>query len=495
MRTVNDTLALAVTDNGIGMDAGTVDRLFSPFTQADASTTRRFGGTGLGLSISKRLVTMMGGEITVSSEVEQGATFTVRLPMALPTDVDAAIEAPSEHPLAGLPCLLLGAAGTTADLADYLASAGCATQCVQTLAATLSWLSGVGPSRCVVVVADPMEGIDPVLAACRGVALERPGMTLGFVVIETGRRHRPRLQKPDQVGLDGGCLHRAAFLRGVALAAGLQPADEAAVDPVEVGGAAPLWQRVGAEPLILVAEDNEVNQKVLREQLKLLGYRAETTGNGIEALAACRRGGHALLLTDLNMPEMDGYALAAAVRADEGGGPRLPIIALTANAMRDEELRCRQAGMDGYLSKPVQMAQLRAAIDVWLRPAPPQSPEVTPNPPASNAPPPADLGVLAELVGGDPEVMREVLQAFRANTVRSSLELASAQAGGSRQIMADIAHKLKSAARAIGAARLGNICADIEKACIATTRGAALGPLMAAFDSELGAVHRFLDTR
>ena len=494
----NDTLVLVVSDNGVGMDAETLARLFAPFTQADASTTRRFGGTGLGLSISKRLVAMMGGEITVSSKVDQGSTFTVRLPMVFPAVDEAIIEPPAlVRQLAGLRCVLLGAAGQAADLAEYLIHAGCNALCVPTLTGALAWLRAVEPGRCVAVVVDPLEGVERVLAACRAVALERPRMELGFVVIEAGRRHRPRLQKPDQVSQDGQCLRRTDFLSGVALAAGLQPVGEAADGLAERDTDAALLepkQRSGVDPLILVAEDNEINQKVLAKQLELLGYRAEMAGNGAEALAHWRRGGYALLLTDLHMPVMDGYRLAAAVRAEEFGGPRLPIIALTANALRDEEMRCREVGMDGYLSKPVRLAQLKAAIDGRLRPPLPRPGKATPTPAADRSPP-ADLGVLAELVGDDPQVMHEVLEAFRKNATRSALELARAQAEGSPQSMASIAHKLKSAARAIGAMRLGQICADIEEAATGTPRDATLLPLTTAFESELRAVQQYLDRR
>ncbi len=493
-----DTLALVVTDNGLGMHAETLARLFSPFTQADASTTRHFGGTGLGLSISQRLVKMMGGGIAVSSQADEGAIFTVRLPMTLPPgDGDTAFVAPVAQPLLGLRCLLLGAAGPAADLADYLTHAGCAAHCASTLAEGLVWLQRIDPGPCAVVVADPPEGIDAVLGACR-FALRRRGMVPAFVVIETGRRHLPRRQKPDQVGLDGDCLHRAVFLRAVALASGLETAEDDA-EAFEEGGTrpAPLGpeELSGTDPLILVAEDNEINQQVLTKQLALLGYRAEMAGNGIEALASWRRGGHALLLTDLHMPGMDGYALAAAVRAEEGGGPRLPILALTANALRDEELHCRQAGMDGYLTKPVRLALLKAALDRWLRPALPRLSEPAPDAPAAIAPPPVDLDVLSELIGDDAQVLQEVLDAFRANTARSAHEFVQAQGGAAVQAVAEIAHKLKSAARSIGAARLGQICADIEEVSISAPRSAALAALMAAFDSELRAVHQFLDTR
>lgn len=231
------------------------------------------------------------------------------------------------------------------------------------------------------------------------------------------------------------------------------------------------------------------------KQLELLGYRAEIVGNGLEALVQWRQGGYALLLTDLHMPVMDGYTLAAAVRAEESGGSRLPIIALTANAMRDEEVRCREAGMDGYMSKPVRLAQLKTTLDAWLRPALPQVSEATLDAAVSISPPPADLSVLAELIGDDPTVMKEVLEAFRTSTAQAAQELERAHAGGALQSMADITHKLKSAARAIGAARLGQICADIEEAAASTPRSTALLPLVAAFESELRAVHEFLDRR
>ncbi len=489
-----DTLELVVTDNGVGMDAGTLARLFSPFTQADGSTTRRFGGTGLGLSISQRLAQMMGGAITVSSQMDQGAAFTLRLPMALPAAGALGIETPLALSLRGLPCLVLGGSGQAADLAAYLVHAGCQMLRVSKLAQALVWLRESEPGPCIVVVVDVLEGIDPVLAACRAVQVERPAMALGFVVIEAGRRKRPRRQMPDLVGLDGEGLHRAAFLRSVACAARLRAAEEPDDGPAVVDTRAVADQRPGADPLILVAEDNEINQKVLARQLELLGYRAEMVTNGAQALEHWRLGGHALLLTDLHMPVMDGYALATQLRAEERGGPRLPIIALTANALRDEELRCRQAGMDAYLTKPVRLAQLKAAIDVWLRPAQPASNLAASAIPASISLP-VDLRVLAELIGEDPQVMQEVLQAFEANAARSAMEFASAHAGAAMATMADIAHKLKSAARAIGAARLGQICADIEVAATSAACGTVLIPLKSAFETELRAVLQFLERR
>jgi PAS domain S-box-containing protein len=491
-----DTLVLEVADNGIGMAAETLARLFSPFTQADASTTRRFGGTGLGLSISHRLVSLMGGEVAVRSVLDEGTTFIVRLPMALLPDKDTQPKS-EPRPLAGVTCLVVGSAtGTGADLADYLTQVGAFATCQQTSEQVQAWLRSEGLERCVVVViADTAESSGPMIAACRTVVSERPALALGFVVVEGGGRRLARRQTSDHEWLSGECLHRDKFLRSVALAAGLQPLEAAAEMPVYLAPSRDARPH-GASPLILVAEDNEINQKVLAHQLALLGYRGEMAANGAEALACWRRGGHALLLTDLHMPVMDGYMLAAAVRAEEGEegeAARLPIIALTANALREEELRCRQAGMDAYLSKPVRLEQLKATIDAWLRPAPTPPRDAEIDDVAPTVPPPVDLSVLADLLGGDTEGMQEVLASFRKNTAGSALAMATAHTAGAAQTMFTVAHKLKSTARAIGAVRLGQLCAEIEEATAHKQQTAMLDSLVADFEIELLAVRDFLD--
>ncbi len=180
---------------------------------------------------------------------------------------------------------------------------------------------------------------------------------------------------------------------------------------------------LGAQQADLVAEDNETNQKVIAHQLRILGYTADMAVNGRLALEQWRSGNYALLLTDVHMPEMDGYSLASAIRSEESAGHRTSIIALTANVLRDEDKRCLACGMDGYLSKPVSLQKLRATLDGWLGDGPPadmagcESQTVQPEMSEAASDVPAeksivDLGALIALIGDDPEVIAETLDIF-----------------------------------------------------------------------------------
>lgn len=208
---------------------------------------------------------------------------------------------------------------------------------------------------------------------------------------------------------------------------------------------------------ILIAEDNEVNQKVVLRQLDLLGFAADVAANGQEALAAWRRGRYALLLTDLHMPEMDGYGLAAAIRSAEAGRRRMPIVALTANAQKGGARQCREAGMDDCMIKPVQLAALSSMLAKWLPvgACPPADDRAEPEA-AGAAVAPADLSVLSALVGDDPAVISEMLRAFGRGADQSMGPIRQGLAGGALPTMTAAAHRLKSAARATGQP----LCAD-----------------------------------
>jgi len=557
-------LEFRVIDNGIGMDEATQARLFAPFTQADSSTTRVYGGTGLGLVISRRLAKMMGGEITLSSEPGKGTTLNVRLPFALPPEQPAADVAPSL--VAGLPCLVVGGPESLADdLAAYLEYNGALVERAADPAAALQWIANHS-GLCIVVV--DTAGSEPPLAtplldSLRAAAFARPKQQTRFVIIERGQRRKPRLWDHDMVMVDGNAISHRTLLKAVAIAAGRAEALEQKELPGAVKAAPTPLPREEARRrgrLILVAEDNEINQKVILQQLALLGQTADIANNGREALEMWQSGDYALLFADLHMPEMDGYELTKAIRAAEAvgaihespvQGPRIPIIAFTANALKGEAEHCIAIGMDDYLSKPVQLVNLKAMLEKWLpvagagetagvgRALPadektsqaesdlqlPVAAEDASHPPLQgegrslslppageswregrkkeeqrerNLPPqegrdaPVDVNVLKALVGDDEEIIRDFLHDFRLSAEKIAVELRAACAASQAAVAGALAHKLKSSARSVGALALGELCFEMEQAGKAGD-SEALAALLPQFEQELASVEGFLE--
>jgi len=264
-------------------------------------------------------------------------------------------------------------------------------------------------------------------------------------------------------------------------------------------------------PLVLVAEDNAINQKVISHQLAMLGVSVEMACDGLEALALWRAGRatqrHALLLTDLHMPGMDGYTLASAIRSEERGDPRLPIVALSANALQGEIDRCRSAGMDDYLSKPVQIDPLGRMLKRWL-------PSDDVQAPASCDPEDCveldvlevDLGLcdydehaLERLVGDDPATLADFRQRFMLSALSTMDEMRRALRSGDFAVLSSLAHRLKSSARAVGAMSLGKCCERIEHAppacgatemhCHMAVMEDALAHLMTRLSEHVGVGH------
>lgn len=219
---------------------------------------------------------------------------------------------------------------------------------------------------------------------------------------------------------------------------------------------------------ILVAEDNEINQKVIQRQLCLLGVKADIAEDGREALRLWKINKYAMLLTDIHMPHIDGYQLTATIREEEAKANKnqIPIIALTANALKDEAEHCKNIGMDDYLSKPVQLSVLKEKIKKWQNPSKIKTEkslknsEVASNPEAASI----DVNVLRELVGDDQAVIYEMLSEFLTSAAKIEREIQLACEASDCEQATRAAHKLKSSARSVGALRLGDICQQIEQA-------------------------------
>jgi signal transduction histidine kinase/CheY-like chemotaxis protein len=304
-------LRIRVVDTGIGLTAAQRERLFNPFVQADSSTTRRFGGTGLGLSIVRRLAEAMEGRVEVHSVPGVGSTFvvTVRLEAAPPAPASAGL------PLDHLSLILsLPDPQESAAIARYLRDAG--------------------------------AEVDVVVSSETAVTIEGQSKHQGNQVCLAD------LKRP---------WRRDVLVRVIAQAAGrtgfVSPAAQA---PAPVG-------RLGGR--VLVVDDNSVNRRILARQLELAGTSADMAAGGEEALAMWRSRPYDLMLADLQMPDMDGFELARRIRQGEAstGSVRLPILAVTASALESEEERSRASGMDGFITKPVGIEQLKATLEVWLK--------------------------------------------------------------------------------------------------------------------------------
>ena len=384
-------VALTVQDDGIGMDAAAQRRLFQPFTQADLSTTRRYGGTGLGLAITRHLVQAMGGLISVESAPEQGSRFRVWLPLAPVEGPVPGAAGDLRYPaLNDLPCVVVGAPGSAArDLAGYLRAAGArvteaddTTGAVPALQALVTELAGraadAPPAVCVIDDAANGNLLDGWTEALT-LASRYPRVALLQLGRGRRRRMRPRIKGMGQ-SLDAGGLTRHQWLTAVhGLALAPLPTPATAATPALTDAAAPPVPDLPATAAvvapvhperILVAEDNPANQKVIAFQLRKLGYAADLADDGAKALAMFQQGAYDLLLTDLHMPNMDGYQLTAALRqrqACRSDGRRLPVIALTANAQSGEAERCRHSGLDDFMTKPIGLTPLSVMLRKWLQ--------------------------------------------------------------------------------------------------------------------------------
>jgi PAS domain S-box-containing protein len=347
------TIDFVIRDTGIGIAPDARTRIFEEFEQAD-SGSRAYGGTGLGLSISERIVRRMGGRIALESEVGEGSTFTVSLPLA-----GAPATATARPDLHGQSILLVASQGIEASLlARRLSEWGAQISVVSDPNAALALLQERAWHSLIVDAALAEADVARLAQAAQTHARHR------FIMIEPGARHR--LASLKQQGFSD---YLVKPLRHATLAARLT--DGAAMPAIDAAGIG-IAPQDGAPPAlsILVAEDNEINALLTLSLLTRLGHRPEHAATGATALDAVRSAEAAgrpfdLILMDVQMPVLDGLAATRAIRAEEAERTtrRVPILALTANAQSEDRQACLDAGMDGYLVKPLDRAHLIAAIE------------------------------------------------------------------------------------------------------------------------------------
>ncbi|WP_461516209.1 PAS domain-containing hybrid sensor histidine kinase/response regulator [Porticoccus sp.] len=492
---------IVVTDNGIGMNEAVMARIFNNFEQAEQSIGQKYGGTGLGLSITRRLVTMMGGDIRVASQPGLGSTFRVRL--ALPVAPPGSIETPRTADVSGIQCLVMGRGkGLATDLAYYLECAGACVERRENREAARSWIASAKPSGSWVLVLDAGEThISEEQVKAEVDMWPDLDANILAVIIERGGRKTLRKLGENSFMIDGNVLTRRVFLRAIAVAAGREPMVESRQTADSPGAdKAPLapsrTEALSQGRLVLVAEDNETNQKVLQQQLALLGVTADMVNNGQQALERFREDHYGLLLTDLHMPDLDGYGLVEAIREEERAGERIPVIAFTANAQPGERERCIALGMDDYLAKPARLDEIRKMLDQWLPPVSFTGSDILASQMVDGRAlaAPINLSVLMEMVGSDAADIRDLLCVFQQTLNEVAEAIQQARELGDMPGVRNQAHKLKSSARTVGAEQLADLCAKLEQAA-REGNSSTVDWLLAAFVAARKAVSSYLDSR
>ncbi len=471
-------IVFAVRDTGVGMSEATAAKLFRPFTQADASTTRLYGGTGLGLVICKRLVDLMGGKIGVRSELGRGSLFWFNVPL-----LKAIGDVQVRRDLNGVRALVMSADDVfvrrvNAQLSNlgmtYL-HAGAAVDALARLRSSASTNERWG-YELLVVDLDSTRGT--VVALVRNILREPSldhlrvlliGSDEGVQDLRDPSRIVTLAGSPDERSLRTACNALLGITEGV-----VDPRDTSLLTALAETPASP---EVAAEKpqrrlsgRVLLVEDNPVNRQVAERLLGLSGLEVDAVENGLLAIERLARAHYDAVLMDCQMPVMDGYTATAKRREDEKarGLPRLPILAMTANAMAGDREKCLAAGMDDYLTKPLDRRALEAMLARWL-PAPgsatvvPRT-EAAPPPPASSAPrgTAIDAGVVNELLDVMGDTFGDLVRVYLEDAPRLVASLEAASISGDAAAFGMAAHSLKSSSANLGAMGLSELAREAE---------------------------------
>ncbi|HEX4597074.1 MAG TPA: response regulator, partial [Burkholderiaceae bacterium] len=519
-------LAFSVTDTGPGIEPSVMARLFQPFSQADSSTTRKFGGTGLGLAISRQLIEMMGGRLTATSVPGQGSTFTFHIPLQLAADTWVTL-APD---LRGVRALIVEDNPTNREIL-----------CQQTQAAgMLVHAEPDGQQGLQAAVAAAVAG-QPYQVAILDMKMPRmDGLALAAAI-----RREPRLARLPLIMLTSlhaegegtaardlgiGC-YLTKPVRRLELYRRIAETLRRKAGSVPVSGGTPSTaQRLRGR--VLLAEDNPVNQAVAEAMIEAIGCDLTIVSNGAQAVTAVATSHFDLVLMDCQMPEMDGFGATAAIRASEaqrralGAGiderpAHIPIIAVTAHAMHGDRDASIAAGMDDHLTKPFSLDGLRAVLERWM-PSEPHSPsearrakegaaadDRSVRRPRAGSPPvapgpqsgpgakpavrldPSHLAAVRSLKSAGPDLAERVIRLFLGTAPGTMARLRQAASSANAPEMSRAAHSLGGSSRELGALGLGQLCQEAEQLARCGQISDAM-LLLPALERELDAVRQLL---
>ena len=361
------TIRFSVSDTGIGISEAAQEKLFQPFTQADGSTTRKYGGTGLGLAISRQLVELMGGQIGLKSVIGKGSVFWFTA--SFEKQLEPVNTSPLDlNVLAGLRVLIVDDNMTNRKILSHqLGSRGMRHVEAESGKSALALLRSAAATD----EAFDLAILDLMMPGMDGFELARiikrdPSIAATPLVMLTSYGERGGSAAAQQLGIAAYLakpIRQAALFECLANVVRTPHAAKILALPTK---APAIEVKPASNKLILIAEDNVVNQKVAIRQLRKLGYRADAVANGREVLEALARIPYDLVLMDCQMPEMDGYEATAAIRRHEPAPQRTPVIAMTAHALEGDRARCIAAGMDDYVSKPVKPEELQRVLERYL---------------------------------------------------------------------------------------------------------------------------------
>jgi two-component system, sensor histidine kinase and response regulator len=474
-----------VSDTGIGLTPEAQARLFQPFSQADASTTRRYGGTGLGLAICRQLTELMGGEIGVRSEPGEGSTFWFTAHFAPGTAV----------PLVSLPERLSGARVLVVDdhrlsrtvVQQHLTSWGIQSSSAENGLQAFDLLRNAasqGQAYHIAIVDMQMPGMDGLALAqlIKGeAALASTSLILLSSTAMPGQAKQAEavgfaafLTKPVRQSSLYDCLATVLAVPASTASRRVSGAFRRVSGPVRLITQHQLAEaRAVQRARILLAEDNEINQQVAVGMLEALGHRVDVVSDGAEAVTAVANTAYDLILMDCQMPGMDGFEATAAIRRQAPPDKRVAIVAMTANAMQGDRERCLAAGMDDYLRKPVSRDRLQELVERWLTHAPqgangdaedsaPRASVIAPVP-LDDAAQPFNMGQLESIIGRDLALKRRYLELFEHTTRPLLTRLGAAMAGHEAEAIGRLAHELKGSCGSIGAVQMAELSGRLER--------------------------------
>jgi PAS domain S-box-containing protein len=494
-----------VTDTGIGISKEVQGSLFQAFSQADTSTTRRYGGTGLGLAISRQLVELMQGEIGVESQEGKGSSFFFTVMFEAPSNA-------AQNLLPRVPSLELANVLIVDDnatnrtiLGHYIDSWGLRYHSTESASQALIMLrqaAQAGEPFDLAVVDMQMPEMDGLTLAQKIKAEPLIASTRLIVLSSLGRRESEKRRK--KAGVDAylnkpvkqselfDCIAEVTSRRRDPLQASEKKAT------AKVSEAKPFpTDRLKKAVRLLVAEDNPVNREVACMQLQSLGYSADTVTNGREALEALQKSDYDIVLMDCQMPEMDGYEATSELRRLEGNRKHTIVIALTANALQGDEAKCLSAGMDDYLSKPIKPEALEAVLEKWTAHHQASAKAVRDTQEESNPLSGAiDARVIAKLRKAlgkkSPDLIPGLIDLFIADAAPRLAALQKAISENDGKALRQVAHALKGSCANLGANRMAGLCEILEDKG-QTTSLAGAGAILEHLEAEFTLVTQALE--